>query len=222
MPKLIVCVKSCHRDRDRGCHDAVRSTWGAELRKLGIETRFFLGTSERPSTKLVSDEVELNCTDTYIELPFKTREIARWASGKMVDHFLLTDNDTLIISSRLAKVPLKGIDYTGTFSWPHNQTKSYNLEGKAAKTETISRCYGYASGAAYILSRKACAIIGYEFPNSWAEDVWVGQVLGPLAAEGKVWVEELNSRFFAHPIMNLDEEGDPLKAMKYAEARYGK
>lgn len=225
MRKLIVAVKSCHRDRDRGSHDAIRSTWGAELRKFGVETRFFMGVNDRPSSPLQRDEVEVQCADSYAELPFKTREICRWASGKMLDQIFLTDNDTLVIPNRLVALAA-GADYAGRFHWPHNVTKSHTATSKKEQgslTETQPRCYGYASGAGYYLSRKAAAIVAYEFPNSWAEDLWVGQVMGPLAATGEIWVEEITTDYFIHPIVHLDRfesNINPGTAMHQAFVRY--
>ena len=162
--KLMICVKSCLRDFDRGAHDTIRATWGNALRDLGIPTKFFVGqpTDPRRAYRFQSDELMVDAKDDYTSLPYKTRAICRWASGKLVDYIFLADVDTCVYPKAFAAFKYELYDYAGHMWTP---------EG----------VYPYASGGfGYFLSQKAFDEVGGGSPTDTAEDRWVGQVLGPF------------------------------------------
>ena len=97
-------------DKDWGYHDLFGGTWGKEARALGIDVKFFMGKSFNPYQ---SDEMHLNCPDDYDGLPFKTREICKWVSGKMVDFVFLCDTDTYLIPRLMLQTGFEKYDYAG-------------------------------------------------------------------------------------------------------------
>jgi len=183
---LLVAIKSCLVDLDRGCHDVIRSTWGAALRGRAL-LRFFVGaeTDGRTSRVYKSDEVVVDAPNDYHSLPFKTRAICQWALGKNTTNLFLADNDTYVHVPKLLNPEYLRYDYVGKISRPLGETFSYDAVNRSGVIEHIDNCYPWASGGfGYFLSRDAANTIADEFPQGWAEDLWVGQVLGPEIAKG--------------------------------------
>lgn len=189
MIKLIVCVKSCQAHRNRGDHDVIRSTWGQDLKALGVETRFFVGksTHETKLIRYVPDEVVLDCPDDYNSLPYKTRSICRWAAGKMLDYILVCDTDTYLKPKKVLNCGYETADYVGKIDRPLGKTFRYDALTREGAHEVWERCYPWASGGyGYFLSRRAIGEVLYESPSSWAEDLWIGQLMGAAMATGTI------------------------------------
>ena len=189
-PKLIICVKSCQAHKERGDHDAIRSTWGGNAKAMGVEVKFFIGGNEIKQHQ--ADEVYLGGPDDYHNLPTKTRKICAWATGKVCDYIFLCDTDTFVNVPKLLATPFAQADYAGKISKPIGTTFRYNAVDRDGNGEVHERCYPWASGGyGYFLSRKAFHEVMYAFPDSWAEDLWVGQVMGGLAAVGEITIADL-------------------------------
>jgi hypothetical protein len=181
---LLIAVKSCQADQDRGLHDAIRSTWGVSAKALGIEVRFFVAAS---FTAHQSDEIHLKCQDDYESLPFKTREICRWAFGKMFSHIFLCDTDTVVSPRKLLASGFEKFDYAGKIDRPLGVTFRYETISRQGVKELHPNCYPWASGGyGYFLSRKAFTMVTSEYPTTWAEDFWVSQILSPFIASGEI------------------------------------
>jgi Galactosyltransferase len=184
MPKLAICVKSCHRDLDAGFHNAIRSTWGKDAKALGIDVFFFVGRDPsqqdtRISRRYISGEVVLDCDDSYDDLPKKTRRICQWLNGKIYSHIFLGDNDTFVRPNLLSKTGFENFDYYG---WPHANTQFGMAPFRYTDDRGIEHkeCRAWASGGiGYFLSRKAAQFIAVTPPSHWAEDFYVGQTLAP-------------------------------------------
>ena len=189
MSQLLVAVKSCHRDRKAGFHEAIRGTWGKDLGP-GVVLKFFMGANPDPreSTPFKSDEVVLDCLDDYISLPFKTREICRWQQARMVDYTYLCDNDTIVKPKALLALPYKQYDYSGYFK-KEDVTTPFSYQDHMG---IYPECYPWASGGmGYFLSKDAANEVGDVFPGYWAEDLYVGQVIGPLVRKGHLRIGRL-------------------------------
>ncbi len=202
MTKLIICVKSCQRDKDLGFHDVIRSTWGKDAKALGIDVKFFQGKN---FSKYESDEVHLNCPDDYDNLPFKTREICKWVSGKLVDYAFLCDTDTFLTMSPMMawfeKISFGRYDYAGKIDRDPKVPFPYEANSRERYLK-MDACYPWASGGyGCFLSRKALTEVAYAYPDTWAEDLWVAQVLGPKFAAGEMTVlsTPANVYSFHHP-----------------------
>lgn len=183
MTKMIIAVKSCQANLERGDHDVIRSTWGKEAKALGIDVRFFVGAAAKPYK---SDETHLKCPDDYDGLPYKTREICRWANGKMVDYIFLADNDTYLIPRKMLETGFEKYDYVGKIDRDPKVPFAYEASSRERYLK-LDKCYPWASGGyGYFLSRKAFQEVAFSTPTTWAEDLWVAQCLGPQITEDEM------------------------------------
>ena len=55
-----------------------------------------------------------------------------------------------------------------------------------------------SGGHGYFVSRKAAEYVVNSTPNIWAEDVFVGQVLGPLHKEGLIKIQNIEPNITLH------------------------
>lgn len=176
MSKLTVLVKSCQRDKKLGFHDAIRFTWGKDLVALGVDVKFMMGGV---GYDRISDEVNLNdCPDGYMDLPEKTRQICNWAVLNPVGYIFLCDTDTLVRAERLALLPWEQYDYAGGFKGGQAEVgKRFSYRDGYMVSEEL---WPWASGGyGYFLSPRAQAAVAGTPPMVWAEDMYVGQVIGP-------------------------------------------
>ena len=154
---LVITVLSCHRDRDIGCHDCIRNTWGKEAKELGIDVFFFIG-GECP-TALAGDEFWLDVPDGYYDLPHKTKAVAAWLlSDTLYTYMLKCDNDTFLVPELLFNTGFWKTDYSGT---PINEVYMHG-------------------GAGYFLSKRAAQIVAHSEVDEEAEDRWVGRMLSKV------------------------------------------
>jgi hypothetical protein len=177
---MLIAVKSCQQHQSY--HQAIRDTWGKQVSRMV----FFMGglTGVVPS----SDEVLLDCPDDYLSLPLKTKKILEWA-GDRFEYIYLCDNDTFIIPTRLMSLDYDRYDYSGSMDrhCPIGQTKDYRDH-----IGYYPNCHPWASGGVgYFLSKKAAQFIAKKTPDVWAEDLWVGQVLGPEIQSGRMTAAHL-------------------------------
>jgi hypothetical protein len=173
----------------RGDHEVIRLTWGKTAKAAKVDVRFFVGTDPAFNhiTRYEEDEVLLKANDDYMHLPFKTREICRWLNGKVYDYAFLCDTDTYVWIKQLLQSPFEKYDCLGFFHRKIGHTFKYEDVDCEGVKQYYERCYSWPSGGfGYTLSKKAIAAICVAYPNIWAEDMWVGQVLGPLQALGQI------------------------------------
>ncbi len=71
--RILIAIKSCHKDRIAGCHDEILSTWGVKALEEEMSLKFFLGGGDSHS----AFEVVSDCPDDYDSLPLKTQKILR-------------------------------------------------------------------------------------------------------------------------------------------------
>src|SRR5882762_8403414 len=106
MKTLISVVSAHHRTQWR---DAIRDTWLPRVPVDKADVRFFMGRGRTDN----SDEVVLNCDDSYMGLPEKVREIARWALNNEYDYMLKCDDDTIIRPEELLACGYENHPYSG-------------------------------------------------------------------------------------------------------------
>jgi hypothetical protein len=142
------------------------------------------------SLPLKEDEIRVAAPDDYNGLPFKTLGIAKWASAQDYDYAFLCDTDTFV-RPELFSCPFEDCDYSGYY---HDR----NIAGRMF-TEYIDdrgqrqrNGHWWASGGVgYFLSRRALQAVAAAQPSHWAEDFWVGQVIGALYQKGQMTVKAL-------------------------------
>ena len=170
--KFLIAVKSCEYDRRRDAHQLIRATWGRDVKDADL--RFFLGGG----LATAEDETLVLAPDDYPGLPWKTREIARWAVRENYDYALLCDTGSFVIPHHLVTCGFEKYDYSGYWCMKPGSF-SYTAQSRVPGCEAtkIPVCHPWASGGGYILSRKALELVANALPFVWAEDLHVGQAL---------------------------------------------
>lgn len=176
--KILLAVASCARDCGNGFNQAIRDTWGQDVE--GADLRFFTGAGGG-----ASDEVALDCRDGYLGLPEKTWALARWALTQGYSHVFKCDTDTFVRPAEMLASDFHRYDYVGTFNGPLGVARA-----------VYGRCYAWASGGSgYWLSSRALELVAAGRPGPLsvcprlrtpAEDLWVGQLMGPSLALGEL------------------------------------
>src|SRR5215469_6598908 len=108
--RLLIAVKSCRRDQQTGCHEAIRETWGNGLPE-GVDVRFFMG-GEGPIWMDV-DETLLNVPDDYWTLTPKTKGICAFTVEKNYDFVYFCDTDTYLVPERMLQSDFRSYDFSG-------------------------------------------------------------------------------------------------------------
>jgi hypothetical protein len=163
--RILVAVKSCQRDIERGCHQVIRETWGSKLPE-NFDLLFFVGEGVKSTG---DDEVPVKAPDAYKALSLKVNEILRGALGFSYDYIVLVDTDTFINPDALAALPWGDFDYTGMWlTW----------EG------------GFAfGGCGFAISAKAAQVVVDSPIQNEMDDVSIGNILGPECIKRNlVWI----------------------------------
>lgn len=220
--RLLVAVKSCEFDRQRGAHQAVRETWGSLLPE-NATLRFFIGIDplrflDAPMT-CEEDEIYLACPDDYQSLPYKTKAICEWVGKQDFDYVYLCDTDTFVVPKLLLEAGFEGYDYAGKITRTLGVPFTYVATDREGKKWPIPRCYGWASGGiGYFLSKAAAELVAKEEPTSWAEDLWIGQVAGKYYPNS-IKIKDLpyleNRVSFHYPAHNFKKGYDPASRWQY-------
>jgi hypothetical protein len=207
LSKILIAVKSCHDDLDKGCHDTILKTWGRDLSDL----RFFVGC-ERPTWGQTwydgfhEKTIDIDVADDYDHLPQKTRRILQWSLEQGYDFTFLCDVDTFLEPDRLMKTGFEKYDYSGRFgSSPAIGSQFDFKDGRGIRHE---HCHPWASGGfGYFVSQKAAREVVLVESKIWAEDMYVGQVMGPLIQCGDIEAADLpnfeNYASFHYPAHKL-------------------
>ena len=155
--EVLIGILSCKKYADRA--DAQRRTWIPLAKEAGYDVEVF-------------DGERLMVPDDYLSLPLKTRALCRWAFEKGYRTLFKVDDDCYVHVKNLSVPPY---DYAGIV-FPPNDCGNTTLNIPPFPRGTIK--FPYASGGGYWLSDKAMQIIIDAPCDDWAEDRWVGQVLG--------------------------------------------
>jgi hypothetical protein len=179
MNNLLIAVKSCERDQNRGYHEIIRQTWGRDL--SGEDLRFFMGGS---SSNIKDDEIVIESSDpeydSYSRLSYKTQDIAWYAVTRQYTHVFLCDTDTFVDTTKLMGCGFQNYDYAGKIDRTIRETFPYRAIDREGNVEVYDHCHPWASGGyGYFLSLKAAKLLVVSSPiSAWCEDLWVGQVMG--------------------------------------------
>lgn len=185
MTRLLIAVKSCWHDWERGYHPVILDTWGKDAIALGADVVFFIG-NQSLGKPLKQGEVILDCKDDYGSLPFKTREICRYAVAHGYEHSFLCDTDTFVIPRLLLQVGFEEFDYYGLIQKPLGKAFFYDAVDREGKHHP-GNYYPWASGGyGYFLSKYAAEIISHCEPDAWAEDLWCGQIMNEQYNHGRL------------------------------------
>jgi hypothetical protein len=173
---ILFAIKSCFAHRDGGFHNPIRNTWGCDVKG---DLRFFLGNGSGILLPLRQDEVWLDTPDSYEGLPYKTRTILKWALKRDYSYVFLADTDTFVAVDLLMKSGFENYDYFGVNSKPWDVTFPYHAIDREKKDWYNPQTFPWASGGfGYFLSRRAAELVVAAEPETWAEDIFVGDVMG--------------------------------------------
>ena len=116
-------------------------------------------------------------------------------------------------------------DYAGRFNGNTDRLiTNYRAVNRDGAVELHATCYPWASGGyGYFLSRRVFSLIADSNPTSWAEDLFVGQVLGSAATNGKIVIlDTTDQKYSDHFPAHIYKSGYDLKfgwmEQKYREA----
>jgi len=156
----LIAVVSCHSRKV--WRDAIRGTW-LPLVPKGTDVRFFLGRPNADEVnETLSDEIYLDCDDSYQGLPEKVQCIVQWALANGYDHVLKLDDDvvlnpTLLLSSDYALHQYVGLD---------------------GHRPIPTRQYFVAGGFAYWMDKVSMLLVSAaELPPNNYDEGWVAGVL---------------------------------------------
>lgn len=155
MNKVLISVKSCHRDRYM--HPRILETWGSLVQYYDwIDLRFFIGRPAPPY--LTSNEVPVACADDYASLTSKVDAVLNWfLTVPEYTHIFICDTDTYVDVAKLATA------FTG-----HEQYVGFT---------GMNAIHGAAHGGpGYWLSRQAVEVVirlaTRDSIQSTAQDEW--------------------------------------------------
>jgi hypothetical protein len=187
--RVLIGIRSCVRDALRGDNQASRDTWIKDVRNYsGFDYKFFIGDGtptgdlEEPKYKsswgevyvgrkqeAISeitpnrDEEILHCPDDYFHMPYKLREICRYAVKYNYEYLFTPCDDVYVDVYRLWASRFEKHDYIGNF-WNNNT---------------------YAHGGpGFWLSKKAFTAIANSPVTSTHDDEWAGLVLAQHGIKG--------------------------------------
>lgn len=154
MNDLIIGIISA--PKNKAARTAIRETWGARAKELGVPYVFVIGHSDSIfAPELTGDMLHIPMEEKYKHLPQKTKWLCHWFYNQNKKFLFKCDDDTYVDVEKLLKYEIKA-DYVGCRCAP-----------------------GVASGGAgYFLSREACATVAMKMiENVGAEDVNVAHIL---------------------------------------------
>lgn len=150
--KTLIAIVTCHTRLDWA--NLVRQTW-VPLVPKNVDVRFFCGRGA--PRDLMTDEVLLDCDDSYQGLPNKVQEIIRWVLDRDYDFILKCDDDVVIHPDHLLSSDFDQFDFTGHRCAENNQVP-----------------WGFN----YWLSRKAMQIMADSpLPQGNNDEAWVAHTL---------------------------------------------
>lgn len=187
--KILIGVMACGSDSCKQTQQLSRETWVKDAGHLG-DFKFFIG---RGNEKLEDDEEMLDVSDSKECVTEKSVALLAWALHRDYDFIFKIDNDTYLNIDLLAQQDYQKYDYVGapvgtlgelysnTAAWSFIQGSSQGLSRKAAQL--------IVAGALPLMRdkipawEKYCGLIS---PHSHSEDLWCGQILGPLIKTGEI------------------------------------
>ena len=152
--KILIAVVNAHTRL--AYQQCICETWFPLVH--GADVRFFLGPSDREPK---SDEVFLDCDDSYEGLPSKVRSIMRWEVDHGYDFVLKCDDDVVIKPNALLSSGFINGDFTGH--------------------KNDNRIFPVPFGFCYWLSNRAAKLVSVaELPRDNNDEVWVTSTLSKI------------------------------------------
>jgi Galactosyltransferase len=179
-PRLLIAVINCHSRDD--WQQAIRYTWLA-LAPEGVDVRFFRGRGA--GREPFSDEVFLDCDDSYMGLPEKVQGAMKWGYDHDYDFVMKCDDDVVMDPVKLADSGFASCDYSGRGNRPPKITTVKVTLNRPLTSHTTpvntstDHEYWVPYGFCYIVSRKCmeCLIAATLPEGSNDDEKWVARIL---------------------------------------------
>ncbi len=158
--ETLIAIVTCKDPKYADRLNAQKATWIPLAKAAGYEVRAFTGD-------------DLGMPDDYLSLPAKTKALCKWAIDHGYRRLVKVDDDCYINMTNFEVVKT---DYAGLRCGPHDAgCRERGIPDFPKGTVKFE----YASGGAYWLSERSIRLIAdAPLGKEWAEDRWVGQVLG--------------------------------------------
>jgi hypothetical protein len=158
--ETLLAIITCNDPKYASRLNAQKSTWIPMAKLAGYDVKIFTGP-------------DLGVPDDYLSLPLKTKALCQWALAHGYKRAAKIDDDCYVNMNNFEVIKT---DYAGLRCRPHDAGCKERGVPDFPKG-TIK--FEYASGGAYWLSERSMKLLT-EAPigKEWAEDRWVGQVLG--------------------------------------------
>lgn len=151
--RLLIAIISCHTRMSYV--QAQRETWIPRI-PFGVDYKVFLGPSDRNP---LSDEVFLQCDDSYQGLPSKVRAVMAWAYDQGYDYVAKCDDDVILNPSEFL--------HSG---YQHHDFNGHTNNDKAS----VKIPWGFL----YTLSRKSMEIMeNAQLPHDFNDEAWCANTL---------------------------------------------
>lgn len=196
---LLIAVKSNAANLKAGKHEQIRGTWAKEFAGKA-DIRFFIGDAlanfGRTFIQTQRDELTLPVSDLAEGDVLKVRTIAQHFLGKVYDHLLIIDADSLYYP--IAKILRSGyerFDYSGFVPLGRVQSAETFPYVDPMTDEFYSAVYPWVEAQTGIfLSREAAAVVVNEIPREKSYEMFISRVLGPEIFRAHLLAENLNLR----------------------------
>lgn len=157
------------------------------FKKFNFEYYFVYGRNQENK---IHPYIEVDCVDSYENLPLKTYLlIDHFLNKTNASHLIKMDDDTFVDLHKIKDLKLDA-DYIGPFVDYPSDIKSeifhwFKIDNESYKTRKKTFNLSYAEGSFYVLNRKSCnkiIDIGYDFfvntpENYLGEDIKIGMCL---------------------------------------------
>lgn len=213
--KVLVAVRSCQYDRDLGCHKAIRETWGKYLPEC-VDIRFFIGGAGAVPNE--EDEICLSVDDGFADgaLWLKLMKMFDVVLEWDYDFIFLCDTDVYITPAMWTITGFEKYDYSGDSCGI--MVDGLSIEGEFGQRYpdpfagsdkfSLDPFYTFVGGGGRFLSKRAIEFLvtqdnSYgELSEQLPEDLWIGQMLGPLIERGRMTGAVL-SYFYNHTFFHV-------------------
>jgi hypothetical protein len=187
--KILIAIYTCKKAAYAERLAAQEATWIPLARKENWQVKIFDG------------EI-LGVPDDRIYHPFKTRALCKWALDHGYKKLLKLDDDTYI---NVLKLSVPYAEYAG---WIHPPNPGGMYHEGIFSAPTNCNEFPYVAGPAYWLGERAMKIIANAPINQktdWAEDRWVGHLLGRSGIKPVLLKNYLNGAYISElPCLDLE------------------